>query len=391
MRLSARSPLAMGLDMVSLPPMLHDRLRGIGVTTCVQFLDLLARHASHPEALCALGGGGLPDIARLMLALQAQIPAPARAALARCRYRVPRLTGLRGRALDSPVLMARRARKREERRVVVAALEHLEKRSDLPEEMLLTDWMSPVGDQRTLGSCVGWGTTAERELLAQAVLAALFGYALAKHFDGEPDIEGSYLAFAVEGFYKVGHLLEKEYPYTDTPEDLSIEPYVKSAARFRIHGAVDVLLDPSDMRLQPTLLKAILAGRLNGDLGPQAISVGLRLYESMNSAATSLYGLVSLPIPGLDAPLGGHAMCICGYVRLNGITYFTVKNSWGTAWAPENPLGLAGYALIPEAYFADPALFGEAWISLAEPSPVGRRGLLDLLSVTWDRAFVGPA
>ena len=49
-------------------------------------------------------------------------------------------------------------------------------------------------------------------------------------------------------------------------------------------------------------------------------------------------------------------MTIVGYIdaqhpdALGDTTYFIVRNSWGTNWARNNPLGLPGHALIPAAY-----------------------------------------
>lgn len=47
----------------------------------------------------------------------------------------------------------------------------------------------------------------------------------------------------------------------------------------------------------------------------------------------------------------------CGLVTLGHL--FIVMNSWGNKWANDNPLGLAGYALIPEDYINSPDLVGE--------------------------------
>jgi hypothetical protein len=52
-------------------------------------------------------------------------------------------------------------------------------------------------------------------------------------------------------------------------------------------------------------------------------------------------------------------MCVCGYTTIYDVNYFLVINSWGEEFANENPLGLPGYALIPEAYIAKPGLVGE--------------------------------
>ena len=258
--------------------------------------------------------------------------------------------------------------------------------------MLLTDWATEVRSQGTLGSCTGWGSTANRELLvSREVLSPLFAYMGAKFLDGRPDTQGSWQHFCFEFFERYGHLHEADLPYTDRPADLSVEPYLDRASALRTDGFSDILLDPDDRAMQPTLIKAVVAGQLNGDLGPQPVSISIALYESWDSAATSVYGLVVVPDVIVERLLGGHAMCVLGYMDADaednpyGIDYFIVKNSWGKGWAAENPTGLPGYCLIPAAYFTHTKLLWECLVCLAEPSPVPRPGAgwLDLLRVPW--------
>jgi len=304
---------------------------------------------------------------------------------------MPPLTGIYGPTSESAILRLRRAGSKGIRRQLITTLRRI--RSKLPSKKILNPWCTSVGDQGSLGSCTGWGSTANRELLARTELAPLFGYALAKYLDGRPDLEGSWQHFCFEGFARFGHLPETDYPYTDRPTELPVAPYLDQAEDFKANGFADVLLDAGDMELQPILLKAILAGCLNTDLGPQPVSTSLAIYESWNAASTSLYGLVTVPIDG-EVRLGGHAMCITGYIDGNdpaglySTDYFIVKNSWGSGWAPRNPLGFPGYALVPAAYFTKPQLHWEALVCLAENSPVSTGSWMDLLRVAWDHGVV---
>lgn len=381
-----RSPGA-SIEHAGLPDATVHHLRAHGIGTCAQLHDLLER-CCEAQAQQVFGLSLTEARLRIGQQVRQRLPQDVRAALAQSSFTLPPLTGIQGPASTSTLLMARRAQRQIERKKVVTALREIR---DLPTRMLLTNWMTPVGDQGHLGSCTGWGSTANRELLAQKRLASLFAYAIAKYLDGRPDVEGSWQYFCFEGFASIGHLCEADYPYTDRPAGLPVEPYIAQAAAFRSNGFADVLLDPEDMELQPLLLKAILAGRLNDALGPQPVSTSLAIYESWDSASTALYGLVTLPLDG-ERLRGGHALCIAGYIDatdpdgLYGIDYFVLKNSWGTRWAADNPLGLPGYALVPAAYFTRPSLHWEALVCLAEPSPVRSRvaGWLDLLRVAWD-------
>ncbi len=369
------------------------KLRAHGIVSCAQLHDLLDRRWSDAQTRQVFGVDLHEARARAGRSAVRRLPGALTRKLARHTFPLPAMTGICGPVSDNPLLKLRREQRKNERKRILARLERL--RDHLPTKMLLTDWMTPVGDQGRLGSCVGWGSTANRELLAEGQLAPLFAYAMAKHLDGRPDLEGSWQHFAFLGFTRFGHLRESDYPYTDRPEELPVDPYLSAAEEFRADGFADVLLDPDDMQLQPVLIKAILSGRLNGDLGPQPVSTSLAIYESWEAATTALYGLVTIPFEG-ERLLGGHALCIAGYIDGNdpdglyGIDYFVVKNSWSTRWAPENPLGLPGYALIPAAYFADPSLHWEAMVCLAEPSPVRSAGRLDLLRAAWDVDTLAP-
>jgi len=382
-----------GIEEADLPAETVQALRALGIGTCAQLHDLLGRRWSDVETRQLFGLDLRQARASVGRAAQRRLPASVTRKLSRRPFTLPPMTGIRGPASDNAMIRLRREGRRDQRKKVVAMLKHLRDQDNLPTKALLTDWMAPVGDQGHLGSCVGWGSTANRELLARNELAPLFAYAMAKYLDGCPDLEGSWQHFCFDGFVRFGQLPESAYPYTDDPEQLDVEPYLDDAEELRADGYADVLLDPEDMELQPELIKAILSGRLNDELGPQPVSTSLAVYESWDSATTAIYGLVTIPFEG-ERLLGGHALCIAGYIDaddpdgLYGIDYFVVKNSWSTDWAADNPLGLPGYALIPAAYFADPRLHWEALVCLAEPSPVRSAGWLDLLRAGWDAGTI---
>jgi hypothetical protein len=84
------------------------------------------------------------------------------------------------------LLSAGRARGEPERRSVARWLR--ESGESLPKKVLLTRFLTPVGNQGRLGSCTGWGSTANREMLARNHLSPVFTYKLAKHLDGRPDV-----------------------------------------------------------------------------------------------------------------------------------------------------------------------------------------------------------
>lgn len=223
-----------GLEDAGLPDVATRLLRAHGIGTCAQLYDRLERCWREEQARQVFGRGLEEARVYFGQAVGQVLPGAVRAALARPAFTLPPLTGIHGPASTSERLMTRRARRRAERQQVVAALRRLAAKENLPTRMLLTDWMTAVGDQGYLGSCTGWASTANREFLAQQEpLAPLFAYALAKHLDGCPDVQGSWQHFCFEGFARFGHLREDDYPYTDHPDGLPVEPYVEPAAEFR--------------------------------------------------------------------------------------------------------------------------------------------------------------
>ena len=379
------------VERLDLPKSSLRRLRSQGVVTCAQLLEFV-EHASPGDIRRLLGMSS--DAAKDLFCPDAhRIGSPP-------ALGIPSMEsfscGLAGPLDEAPgALTERRLTAAGRLRLIERALK-LEKQKALPSRMLLKDHdPSGVGDQGSRGTCVGWASSSTRELTAGRHLSPLFAYALAKTFDSRPDLEGSWLRFAFQGFHAIGHLLERHYPHrTDFTLPLPVEEHRRKARRFKVRGFSDILLEAGDLRAQPTVLKAILAGKLSRELGPQPVAIGVALHESFFSPTTQATGLVR--VPGADEPrVGGHGMCLQGYISsedpgaLYSTTYFIAKNSWGKRFASQNPLGLKGYALIPASYFTRKDLLWEAVISIAEPSPVAAGGRGGLLRLGWENPVGG--
>ncbi len=247
---------------------------------------------------------------------------------------------------------------------------------DAPTRVDLHRYVGEVENQGAHGWCVGYGTSACRSLLAQTQQSAPFAYFGAKRLDGHPDIEGSWQYFAMQFAHQFGSVDRWTYTYEDAEREVEISKYYELASQRTIDLFVDMLpADNDDYSMVPQLMKWVLSGTLNSALGPRNIAVSLMLYESFATASAARTGMITLPLPD-ERCIGGHAMNVVGYLdasdpnALYGIDWFIVRNSWGTKWAPENPLGLPGHALIPAAYFQSSSFLGELYLQIAEPSPV---------------------
>lgn len=252
------------------------------------------------------------------------------------------------------IIMQRRADTKEERIALEQIAQALE--SELPAECMLTDLMQPVRNQGGLGACTGFGSVNSREFLLQSALSPGFAYRGAKFLDGYPDMEGSWQEFAFEFMYKHGCLLESEYTYEQCLDCHCIKSYMEKASAFKIKSYIDLMV--SDSQKIPLILKAAISGQLVPELGPQPVAISVKVYESFCDWSAYSTGLIPVPFEG-ETLQGGHAMCVCGYKQIYGISYFVVINSWGEEFARDNPIGLPGYALLPEAYVAKYGMVGE--------------------------------
>jgi C1A family cysteine protease len=254
---------------------------------------------------------------------------------------------------ESDIIMQRRQDTKQERLELAQLAQSLT--SQLPDEFLLNQYMQAVRNQGSLGSCTGFGSVNAREYLLQMALSPGFAYMGAKMLDGYPQLEGSWQEFAFEFMYRHGCVLESEYSYDKCLNKESLSPYLDMAEPFKIASYVDLMVEPEYL---PIVLKAALSGFLMPELGPQPVSISVAVYESFCDRSAYTTGLIPVPMDSEERQ-GGHAMCVCGYTTIYDVNYFLVINSWGEEFAKENPLGLPGYALIPESYIAKPGLVGE--------------------------------
>jgi hypothetical protein len=238
--------------------------------------------------------------------------------------------------------------------------------ADLPSGVLLCDAMQPVGDQGRRGSCVGWAVTASMEYLFQRPLSPGYIWRGAKSRDRQSHTDGTNIYIAAEHAYQIGQVQPETYSYEDACNHLPIEHLVDLAREHRTGGHIS-LLGHLDEVFAVDLIKLSLAGRLHPYGLPMVPAVGVATYPSMTTQATSHDGIVRMPLTG-ENRCGGHAMAVVGYLDAADdrnpfpLDYFVVRNSWGTAWAANNPLGLPGHALIPTMYFTSRSRLWEAMV-----------------------------
>jgi hypothetical protein len=324
------------------------RMHSQGIATAKQLLEMASRDAQKLKQatgvsatkimriLLEVVGGDLPDFTNVAVCAN-QLP-PAGVAATSTGSLLGSFGGPLGARPSKPLLA------------------YLENLTDLPTYVSLAPKMQPVGNQGVWPTCVGFSANAMREFELGRAMSPGYAYRGAKALDGFRG-DGSFLRYALQHMYRVGHVDETLYDYTATIRATPIDHLTEKAAPARVGGwtSVDVT---GPIGFLPKLMWASLAGRLRPELGPRPIGIGLRLFQSFVTTSTALDGLIYKPFPG-EKEYGCHAMCVVGYIdgkdpaNPYGLSYFMVRNSWGNTWAAENPFNAPGHAMIPAMLFAD--------------------------------------
>ena len=219
----------------------------------------------------------------------------------------------------------------------------------LPKKVDYTQKMSPVRDQQTEGTCVGFavasGMKEYQELLDYEKLVELstrFVYSEAKLIDGMHGLEGTTIRASMQVLEKIGVCQEKLWPYSPHQKDKPKVGAKANAQKFRIIRYARIL-NLSELRLS-------LATK-----GPCVI--GIEVFEGMMKIKT---GLVPLPKRG-QRSIGGHAICAVGYDDKKELVKF--KNSWGK-W------GDKGFGYLPYTYIERYMMDAWSSVDIEDPNPL---------------------
>ena len=205
----------------------------------------------------------------------------------------------------------------------------------LPEEWDLRPQMRPIRDQGTQGTCSAQTAAAMKEWQESADvqlrehMSPQFVYNLRANQGGE----GMFPRDTVEILYKVGIVTEKTYKYSSF--DPITEDLKTKASKYKIQGYAQInTLD--------SLKKALFAN------GPCYIAFPVYNPNKLEFWKPDFTG---------QSMLGGHAVCVAGYLKDS----FIIRNSWSGAW------GAGGYTFYP---FSDWGMHWECWTAIdADSNP----------------------
>ena len=228
----------------------------------------------------------------------------------------------------------------------------------LPEAVDYTNDMTPVEDQGSEGSCVGFACGAMKEWQEQKDwnryidLSSRYIYEKARKIDTYPDDrDGTDIRSAMKILLNHGVCTEECWPYVQRNAGQPCGDAESEAAKYKIktYTAIQGIQE----------MKAALV-----DNGPFVI--GVVVFDSWLHLSVDQTGEIPMPTQeeieryreDPDA-FPGHAICIVGYDDQK--QNFKFKNSWGTNW------GANGYGSIPYDYLKD---YGwDAWTAIDVITP----------------------
>jgi C1A family cysteine protease len=216
----------------------------------------------------------------------------------------------------------------------------------------------PVRDQGQRGTCVAHAVTALREHLAFRETGQLpdlseqflFWATKTRTADPMPNADGTWIRYAVEALKNDGACQESDWPYNGTPmfgnvtqssPGVPTPTAISNAKSFQHTAATYASAVPGNGATR--VLQELRSCR------PVAVSLPVFADplrpngHNWNSPVGVLYGRVLDP-PPTSVVVGGHAVCITGFVRdpeepSGG--YFVIRNSWDRSWGKNLPA--AGY------------------------------------------------
>jgi C1A family cysteine protease len=226
--------------------------------------------------------------------------------------------------------------------------------TDIPPQMDLQGWFSPVEDQGRIGSCTAQAVCSLAEyftIRAQGTytnLSRLFIYKTTRNILGWTGDTGAFMRTAMGALALCGAPPERLWPYIESKYDRDPSPFLYSVAQ-SFQALSYYRLDPRGSRTPEILdnMKAFLAKGL-------PFMYGFTAYEGIGQANSMNDGAIPYPVRG-ERIVGGHALVAVGYddekrifnTRKGGIETvgaLKVRNSWGTNWGAE------GYGWMPYQY-----------------------------------------
>lgn len=220
-----------------------------------------------------------------------------------------------------------------------------------------TGFMPDIWDQDALGSCVPNGVERAYsfDLEKQGGTDNFIGSRLFVYYNGR-DIEGTIsedsgltITDGVKALNQYGTPPETDWPYVISK--FKTKPPAKAYTNGKLRVAAKYA---RVTQTQLAMQQCLTAG--------YPIVIGFSVYESFESAAVAMNGIVPMPKKS-EQLLGGHCVVVTGYKMISGLLYWICDNSWGEGW------GDKGRFYMPVGYLTNSNLADDFWVIQAVTSP----------------------
>jgi C1A family cysteine protease len=212
--------------------------------------------------------------------------------------------------------------------------------------------MPAVYDQEDLGSCTAnsVGGICQYEDNKDGVSippSRLFVYYNTRAIEGNvPSDSGAEIRNTIKSVNRWGYCDEKLWPYITSK--FAVKPNDPAYAK----ALAERVTSYNRVTQQAQYIKAAVVAK-------HPVAFGFVVYPGFESAEVARTGVVPMPNPAREDPIGGHAVAVVGYDDVK--RWFIVRNSWGPNW------GDKGYFYMPYQYVLDRNLSSDFWIVTRMP------------------------
>lgn len=223
----------------------------------------------------------------------------------------------------------------------------------IPEYVDLRMLCPPIRSQDKLGSCTAFALTGafeymlKKQGLTDFEPSELFLYYNERDMEGTVNSDsGAMIRDGIKSLNSLGVCEEAYWPYDESkftwkPNDAAYQNALKNK----------VIQYQRVFNTRPELIRLALSEGL-------VVVFGFNVYQSFMSIGTT--GIMPMPARNssniiTESLLGGHAVVIVGYLKINGKNYYICRNSWSDWW------GDKGYFYMPEDFIKDPNMCSDFW------------------------------
>jgi len=213
-----------------------------------------------------------------------------------------------------------------------------------------TKYALSILDQGNLGSCVCNSLAGVLQSVIGVVPSRLYFYfnALAGTGNDPTQDNGLDILQAMPILSKYGVPNENLWPY-----DVTKFGTMPALSVYQNAKTVSAIVWAPIKQTDSDIKSALYSGKF--------VMLGISVYDSFMTDAVAKSGIIPMPNINKEMNQGGHCIHLVGWTTYKNVSYYIIRNSWGTSWGnngnPINPVvnngSNGGFAFIPTAYVLD--------------------------------------